>query len=420
MPVESSDVSQLLGAAPKLKMTKLYFLRHILIILSEATMETIARVKGHYCYLLLLLSVMLLQCNNEVTQPSDNGVNGWTYGSASSYDIASAHSFQISDSISGGTFIFPEGGSGALVIKRVNTAPGVTGYAGAFEISAPVGTHILFRLQHAPDDVDYLLNYCKDSTAQLNSDSSQMHWFSVNPTQTSSTSYVYDISAATTMSVNATKANRIQGSVSYGSFAQIKFPAGSTSIKKRLDFETAITAALENLIASSPDPAAARVKVNSMPWHLTLYNEKYSGNSHNPWSLTSAYRPWTAYLHMLNCEIILTDQSSIGNVAHETGHYFHHVLIGDANYRSIMAKAQRVHEPGMPRKRDDISEDAAYISELLNCGTVKGNSATTLVKRYKNYTNTPLRTDFPSLEGFTTAMCGTLQKQATRISSFST
>ena len=99
------------------------------------------------------------------------------------------------------------------------------------------------------------------------------------------------------------------------------------------------------------------------------------------------------------------------NVAHEAGHYFTHVLVGDDTWSVLEGQAplwDTGHGPRDVVGREVLLEDYAYWSEWLLIGSVKSYD---LHDPYVIFGGlSPLTVDFPSLEGFGAVMLASLTR----------
>lgn len=365
------------------------------------------------CLICVLLVLLFASCDlfktDDPTGPGDDNYN-WKYLSTTDYPIESTDDFRINDSISGGIFEFPSGGSGDLTIKRISKAPLIEGDANVFEIQYDKNNKVLFYQKHKEGDIDYFMTYTYDEYVQLNEDTNRTGWYSLPVTREENGYYVYDLDSifgnANPSGITLLSTKKTIKAIS------INFPSSTKISKKPTECKKAVEEIVDKLIDVLPTNLQddAKKKYNAKKFYVTVYNNKFSENSWNFYRLGNSYKPFSPYMGSEIRQLIFLDDADITNIAHETGHLFHHFSIGNSNYKNIIKYAVKVHSPGTRRSRNDISEEPAYLTELFITNGVKGGGYTIqniLFDRTGKIetTNYPLSTDFPSLEGFTALMC---------------
>lgn len=358
--------------------------------------------------IILLTSVIFFQfigCNEDSPVSTDPT----NYGTTAKYEIKPEINYLIKDSISGGSFNFPEGGSGTITVRKIIQSDAINGEGNAFEIEAPANTKIQFLLKHIDGDIDYLLNYVSNVYATNIEDTLYTRWFSVPLTSSSNGYYIYNLNLQEVSIFNkSNKPNILSNNVS-GKFATINFPKAVKAAITKSEFEKGIKEILDRLITVSPNPIIAQSKIDKMKWHAVVYNSKFWTSWPNARGIITAYRAFSPYLKSDLFEFMMLDDAQLSSVAHETGHYFQHILIGSENYKKIIALARNSHEIGSTlRSRYDLSEDPAYLTQLFIQGTINNSSVKQAGNFMQSDKHSPDQVDFPSLEGFATLMWGNL------------
>jgi hypothetical protein len=118
------------------------------------------------------------------------------------------------------------------------------------------------------------------------------------------------------------------------------------------------------------------------------------------------------------CQIIIPDDH-VGSVAHETSHYFHHVLV-ESDYVKFSWNSRPGHAIGTAGALDELIEDMAYLGEYYLNGTVSGMNPTwgTTLADLGASARKPKTTDFRDLEGMAMAIFAAHTRTDNRIADY--
>jgi hypothetical protein len=167
-------------------------------------------------------------------------------------------------------------------------------------------------------------------------------------------------------------------------------PAGSDDATRMLGMELQASSYVDNFLAALTPARRALVEaeVNGRMRKNFAYDGLYYDGF---WwrSLGSAGRRIHPTIH-------LTLAANTGNIAHETGHYLVHTLIGD-DAQSILEGQQPIwnteHGIGDPIGRERIADDYAFVLEWFLTGGIKSDDPLDPHVMFLNHS--PLTDDFP-------------------------
>jgi hypothetical protein len=163
----------------------------------------------------------------------------------------------------------------------------------------------------------------------------------------------------------------------------------------------------------------ARKKVKDLPWTVMWAS---SGNS---------YKHVTNAIFSPKVVLYFTPEAKLVSIAHETGHYICHALLGDAKYNELYDRFPSdfwggavAHDFGSYRAgRKEILEDYPYISIFLTTGDLDQYDLTSVSKtnNVRDMTDAadPAAVDYPSHEAFGAAMLASLRRTSDTMYTFS-
>ncbi|MFH1143724.1 MAG: hypothetical protein V1774_04185 [Candidatus Eisenbacteria bacterium] len=344
--------------------------------------------------------VALLGCERErLTIVDDDPSDDWTLGEPRAYAAPAAPNAIIEDSV--GTFRFPAGGSDTLTIFPILAGPQTGAGEGAFQVAYSGSGAVEFLMSNAPDTTEFLLGYeAHDGMILENAEEATHSWLPLLDASPDSAAYVFPLPLGQTR--KSGPAYRWSG---VPAFKPLKFAAGTPRDTLAKRFEQNIRDACNTLIFAIPPALRTRVMADING----SYAPKLYVAMNTPgqwWPSSPKYAPfWTFYPAINRCMLLMTNDSP-GSVAHETGHYFHHVLIGSAYVNFARNARPSTHGVGTPGCANNLIEEPAYFAEYYLKGTVggRGPEGGAFVASGPAGTNEPDKVHFPDLEGFATCM----------------
>jgi hypothetical protein len=356
------------------------------------------------------LALTLSGCGADRTRlGGDNPPGTWELGEPRGYDVPPASQATISDAATGNVFRVP-GGGGRLTITPVLGGPQVDATQNAFEMSYTGSAAVQLLVPHDPDDYDFVLGYAPyDFVIQDGDEGSVSGWLPFPTTEGANDTLIVELQAAGDADAPAW--------TGITTFKRLKFAKGTAHAELMRLFEQNIRDALQSLIMIVP--TARRQKAMDDidgPLNAKLYVDINTG----AWfPAMPKYVPfWDHVLFTPRCAIVLNDQSA-SSVAHETGHYLHHVLVGNNGY-AVFATHPRPsgHAIGQTGAKHNLIEEPAYYSEYFLNGTINAASPEngTLVANAAGAF--PSVKDFTDLEGFAVTLLAALSRTREEIYDF--
>ena len=346
---------------------------------------------------ILLLSV-LVGCGDD-KKPNTPGTD-WSLGDATTYAVESSEETAVNDSVTGQKFLFPEGGNGSLVIRPIVSGPEAPyegiGFNVAFDEQAPMALIV----DPTGSDQVIVLGYGTAPGLYDDIPGPTERWIAMPCVDSVESGLAFQLTLPFTATGKIAAAN-----TGFSNYWISSIPAGSSDATKRIALELQSKDFVDDILSrfSPSREVAARAEVNGrLSPHYAWDGFLYSGF----WwrSLGSMGRIVRPTIH-----VRLT--ADAGNVAHETGHYLTHVLVGDDVYSTLEGQAplwDNGHGPRDEVGREMLVEDYAYFMEWLSVGSVKSYD---LLNPYVIFGGmSPLTDDFPGTEGFAAVVLASLTR----------
>ncbi|MBU1700353.1 MAG: hypothetical protein KJ831_09400 [Candidatus Eisenbacteria bacterium] len=323
---------------------------------------------------------LFLSCGREkLTEPSNS--TDFTIGTITPLDVNLAPGGEIADPVSGGTFIFPEGGSGLLEVAEISKAPAAP-YSGTdLYINYDGDTPLKLRLPLSGNDEMMLLGWGVPS-GSLDLPAGGERWIAL-PAMINGGLIEFEL--AMPFDLPDKRSNR--RGYTYHHLSSI--PAGSSDAVRLAALRTQAAADIEAYLNALPTAMQPSMRTRAAAMVPTYYADGnyYIGFARYIWGNT--VRPM----------IGLEAGASESTVAHEVGHYMHHILTSDGQYLLIENTAPDTHGIGdLHDGRTTIIEDVAYFSQFLLRGSVGIADPTEPGFMYRGIS--PYVVDAPSIEGF--------------------
>jgi hypothetical protein len=259
-----------------------------------------------------------------------------------------------------------------------------------------------------------LLSYGALESASIDEMSGNIGWWGVPPAVEENGYYEYTLSSAP---AGAGKPAEVVGSSIY---AITRVSAGTGDFNHLRTIYQTVNQVIDTWITNLPanQQESARKKVQALPWTVMWTS---GGNAYK--HVTSLFSP----------KVILyfNTKAQLMSIAHETGHYMCHALLGYTRYNEMYNRfptdfwgSAVQHDLGSYRAgRKEILEDYPYISMLLVIGDVDNYDLTSIAK-YNNVRDMcdaadPALKDYPSHEAFGAAMLASLRRTSDTVYTFS-
>ncbi|MBN2281375.1 MAG: hypothetical protein JXQ65_12415 [Candidatus Marinimicrobia bacterium] len=368
-------------------------------------------------YMLILLAA-ILSCSDEDRNPV-NGTNqntDWKYGSAQSYDVNSASAVTVVDDITGYSFFFPEGGNGVLEIRKIKNGPSLEFDADQFEVNYDGAENIYIQVSKNEGEEIALFGHFQIGNTVLDGAENYLNWWEIPAFSESGESVLYDLQGEWALSKEA------QPTVNINKFAVSRLSAGSTLQQKKLAIRTTVAQCIDEWLNNLPAglKSSAQTQINGdRAYRINWSNDGNAYVHGNNWISS-------------NANFYFTQDAQLPTIAHEVGHYMHHVLCGYEEYNAMYERFPRdfwgaaiAHDIGDYREgRDEILEDVAQFSQFMIVGDVDNYDPLNIQNRNSVHDlcnqKDPDEVDFPSHEAYGVWMLASLLRTNNEIYTFRT
>lgn len=358
-----------------------------------------------YAFLLMVVLLQAVGCSERERLgppgPPPDGVT-WEIGPATTYPVPQSPGSVIADSVTGQRFRFSEGGAGVLTVAPVLAGP------------APIYPGAGFRAEYAGDQpVEILVDatagervmvtgYGRANGSFSDYAAAEERWLAVPCVDTteSGLAFLLTFPYETVQGKSAAAGHR-----GFREYWISKIPAGADDITRMIHLERQSGAYIDSFLSAVPEPRRSILRAEA------------SGRMHRHYQYDGPYyqgfwwRSLGSYGRLIRPTIHLRTNADAGNVAHETGHYITHLLVGDDVWSVLEGQAplwNTEHGIGDLMGREFLVEDYAFFIESFLTGGVK---LVDLLDPYAPFMSiTPLGRDFPGVEGFAAVMLAALTR----------
>jgi hypothetical protein len=370
--------------------------------------------------LLSICVVLLWGCSDRERLSSgpidDTILPEWTYGTDQTYDVPAEPGGRITDPTTGAVFRFPDGGTGQLTIRALETGPQTALDEGAFEIVYEGPGALELLLEHDAEDYDFLVGYSPLSAVILEGEELDTSgWLPIRHTELLGDTLVFELSAGTNK--NGSPSLPWSG---VKKFKSVRYKKGTAQADLYAQIEQNVRDALTSLIAAVPASRRAQVMLDvNGPFEPVLYVPQ----NRSAYLFTSKpkYIPyWDSFGFVSQCAIVIPDDAT-GSVAHEVGHYLHHVLLGNSGYLPFFQNVRPSgHHVGMAGALNELIEEPAYFAEYYLKGTVGGAGPErgTFLTNGGGGSISPTTVDYRDLEGMTISMLASVIRESGEIRNY--
>lgn len=326
----------------------------------------------------------------------------WEIGPTTSYPAPSSPGSVIADSVTGCGFRFPEGGSGVFGIAPIRSGPPPVyageGFRAEYEGDQPV--EIL--VDAGPGDRIMVSGYGLANGSFSEHDSAEGRWLAVPCVDTTASGLAFLLTLPFETEIEKAPASTRRG---FREYWISKIPAGADEITRMIHLERQSAAYIDSFLSALPEPRRSALRAEARGRMHTHY--QYDGLYYQGFW----WRSFGSHGRLIRPTIHLRTTADAGNVAHETGHYITHLLVGDEVWSALEGQAPlwyTEHGIADAMGREFLLEDYAYFAEWFLTGGVK---AVDLHDPYAPFRDiTPLGRDFPGVEGFAAVLLAALTR----------
>ncbi len=370
------------------------------------------------CFVVLAPTFFSLACSKDNANPAGPGgsEDGWQTGRESVYTVSGASAVSVADTVSGATFVLSPGRDATLKISPVTGGPELPLAGTRFHVDYTGESTVTIEVPVDPGGGDvFLLAHGALENAAVDDMTGNTAWWAVPPASERDGVLEYRVTLESAVAARVTG-----GAAGSNNFAIARAASGSGDFNHLRTIHQTVNQVIDTWIDNLPVglQAGARQKVNDLPWTVMWTS---GGNAYK--HVTSIFSP----------KVILyfNTRAQLMSIAHETGHYMCHALLGTARYNEIYNRFPSdfwggavAHDLGSYREgRREILEDYPYISMLLTTGDVDNYDLTSVSKynHVRDMTGSadPATVDYPSHEAFGAAMLASLLRTSDTIYTFS-
>lgn len=378
--------------------------------------DTVPRTRVLLIRLLVIATCLTpLDCGERerFSQPPQTS-EGWSLGESKSYVVNGMPGARIEDAATGQLFEFPEGG-GDLTVTPILSGPEVGSSDSAFEIEYSGTGPVELLIVPAEDDIDIVLRHAPfDLIIQEGDVFEESGWIPIT----------FEEAAPDTLSFVLLPSDddldddRQFATTRISKFRHIRAKTTDPYPLKLANFKANVKLAVDELVLAVADhrrPEVERAISGILKYEVHLRERAKISAAALP-----CYAPFYSedLRWFVACGLMMIDDSP-ESIAHETGHYFHHVLVQTAVYRTFVPRPAG-HKLGMLGAKNNLIEEPAYYAEYYLKGTVGGLGGFSPERGtfLSSLGISPATTDFLDVEGFATAVLATLTRTDTTIQDF--
>lgn len=345
------------------------------------------------------------------TGPSDTSSDEIKTGPAVTYQVSGGSAVSVKDSVSGTTFVFPNGGSGTLSVATVISGPEVGIPATRLSVQYTGSGEMAISVPHAAGNEEIVYIFSKLPNVSVEgANAGDPAWLGVLPSEQKSDATIFTLS-----STAGGSGKRAQTGPATATVAIATATAESEALARRTEARNRVSAAVafwvNNLPAALADSARNRIN-NEIPCHIAWSSD---GNCYD-------HTNSTIYLQVDGDPDL---RANAHTCAHEVGHYMTHILAGYDRYVEILDRMPKTWY-GAPVShgfaeyfefRKYVVEEYAFLSDYLITGTVDANDLTKPSVSTMFGSGGPDAKDFPSFEGYGSIMLGALLRKTSDVNS---
>lgn len=361
------------------------------------------------------LSILLLTgCPEKSTEPDPDGTS-WNIGAISNYNVSGGSGYEFEESITGGTFIFPDGADGVLEVAHITSGPTPPLSGAMFWIKYDGDEPVQLSMPMADNDFLYLHGFGSSNGAFDGGIDADQRWHSLPIIDTSDGNIVFHLAMPFTAGRFRPARSNHRG---FNHYQIAAIPAGSsradTIVAAHAQARDFINIILDSLPPSIQD--AARNEVHGSIIFSDLWAGRLAPSIYSDANYYKGFFNWSIFaasaMPMIGIYPFTSGGFAEDVISHEVGHYMNHVLVGDATYLTLENQApSEIHGLGdVHAGRSVIVEDYAFFTEYFLTGTIGSDVDPTTHIFVLSRDGTPISIDFPSVEGFAAFLLANLNR----------
>ena len=353
----------------------------------------------------------------------------FTFGPVETYEVSAAKDTRITDSVTGRTLRFPEGGKGKVRIAEITSGPAAPVPGEGISIDYKGNTRIQLMLEDKGDIIE-VWSYgthpvYRHSTwlpmTERQSEDGYIIYDLPMPSQQQATLHRVPLASLPLLAFPQAPAASLLAvqlapqTSKYGQFwiSRLK-PEDKGPIRElyiRNEISDTVGSMIQTLPAGLQKPTLETVR-DDFRWEYANVNAEDNGYQGFSPYVTSLRRP------EFDLSADPNDQGRLSEIPHEVGHYIHHILLGDDRYREVLDRdSQRPkyvdHECGYywPGRTFWLEEPATWAMYVLGADAFFDEpwaSGKYVGKR-------PDKVDLPAVECFPTTFMAALTRSEDQI-----
>ena len=368
----------------------------------------------------VLFSVSCSKDDGNPTGPGDDVVTSeWETGDPSAYTVSGSGTVSVSDSLSGAEFVVTPGSGATLTVSRITVGPELPFAGERFHVEYTGDSSMTLRIPADPDGGDtFLMSYSALEGASVDDMQGNVAWWSVPHYSEEDGVLEYGVTLEPAVSSKAAAGGA--GNAGSNNYAIVRVGKGSGDFNHLRTIHQTVQQVIDRWLDQLPSSSRAALQARIDDLERTVMWTS-GGN---------AYKHVTGFFSPRVILFFNTD-AGLASIAHETGHYICHAIMGDDRYNDLYGRFPTdfwgtavEHDLGAYRAgRKEILEDYPYVSMILNTGDLVQYDLTSVAKynNVRDMTNNadPSAVDYPSHEAFGAAMLASLLRTDDTIYSFS-
>ena len=368
-----------------------------------------------FVFAVVVITLTVCSCsidepNSELPGESDNGIPGeWDIGATTIYDINGSEEFIVEDTNTGYFFRFPDGGAGTLEVGNIISGPETQFEGEGIYIDFDGSDMLELLVPVKGDSFAYVTGYGSDYGSFSDENGYDDKWHGIVPVDTLDGKVAFLLMMP--FQEVSKGVQRIQGTdwkgFNHYHVTQLDSYWWYVNVNS---FESQVIDYVWEIIPLLTGTLKDKV--------ITMFRKSHKptywfgeGNFYKGFIYTDP--TWTHYL--VSPRISASYDATYDNIAHETGHYMHHLIAGDAAFKTIFESIPQGDHgyPDLHDGRITIGEDYAYFFQYFLTGMVNTWDPIDPYGQFRNLTT--VNVDFPSLEGFGCALLASLQRTSSTI-----
>ncbi|MFA6471677.1 MAG: carboxypeptidase-like regulatory domain-containing protein [Candidatus Latescibacterota bacterium] len=372
-----------------------------------------SRFTAFVCVLCVICSGCSKKSNT--TGPGDTDNTGeWNLDHITKQTISVAPGSALKDSSTGLVFQFPDGGSGTLEMAEITSSVNAPVPGNGYYIDYNQSSKI--NLLITPKETETVLVYGYGTSNALMSDYSNRDntWVSIPPVKQSDGSMAFELVMPITVYSGKVLSTSEKGYQGFKHYWVGLITKDMPDFDKLTAYQGVARTMIKSYIDALPSSKQTEVRANidgDMAWNLSFGNDLY-----DPYLLNTPLKTIMSYSITISQSHIDPEEIA-GSIAHETGHYMYHVLVGNSVFYKVFNQQPLfTSKHGLGDHYDRKSmfvEESAYFSEYFHNGHVGQNQQIDPTNpRFFMYNSStiPSKVDAPSIEGFGCAMLAALHR----------